>query len=85
VEKKGQGDDISGGILLGDNTGGGAGMLRLIMFHGFGVRISTGFSYELVYHTNTQFRFAQHSIFAGLSKRNNCLRRGGSIKIRLSQ
>jgi hypothetical protein len=30
--KKGQGDDGDERILLGYNTGGGVGMLRLIMF-----------------------------------------------------
>lgn len=79
VGKKDQGDDSGGRVLPGDNTGGGVGMLQLILFQSFGVWDSTGLSYVLVYHMNTQLRFAQHSTFAGLSKRNNCLHRGESV------
>jgi hypothetical protein len=46
---KAQCDEGGGRILLGDNTGGGAVMLKSIRFQSFGVWISSGLPCIYIY------------------------------------
>jgi hypothetical protein len=64
---KAEWEECGGRILLGDNTGGTAVMLRLIRFRCAGIRILTGVPYIYIHswlYIYTRFRLARDSICA---------------------
>jgi hypothetical protein len=72
----------SGRILLGDNTGGGAIMLRPIRFHCVDDQVSTGL--PLIYlHTRTWpcVAYNQFRLALDLPERNYCISRGVSLVV----